>query len=159
MKEHTPALYRKLKSIADFYYLDGPIVVNSMEGFKEELGTEKVGKAWWVKAEDGSYPEFDATVDYVLDCYKNHGPFDGILGFSQGAGLGLFLAALQEKGDIATDFKFAISYSGFYPSDLTLQKVVDSRLISIPTVHFIGKKDDKVEPKSSEYSLHHCHYV
>ena len=102
-----------------------------MEGFKEELGTEsfyglivngrKVGKAWWVKAEDGSYPEFDATVDYVLDCYKNHGPFDGILGFSQGAGLGLFLAALQEKGDIATDFKFAISYSGFYPSDLTLQ--------------------------------------
>lgn len=112
-------------------YLDGPIVVNSMEGFKEELGTEsfygldvkgrKVGKAWWVKAEDGSYPEFDATVDYVLDCYKNHGPFDGILGFSQGAGLGLFLAALQEKGDIATDFKFAISYSGFYPSNLTLQ--------------------------------------
>ena len=38
-------------------YLDGPIVVNSMEGFKEELGTES----------------------------------------------------------------FAISYSGFYPSDLTLQ--------------------------------------
>lgn len=112
-------------------YLDGPIVVNSMEGFKEELGTEsfyglsimsrKVGKAWWVKAADGSYPEFDTTVDYVLDCYKNHGPFDGIIGFSQGAGLGLFLAALQEKGDIATDFKFAISYSGFYPSDVSIQ--------------------------------------
>ena len=102
-----------------------------MEGFKEELGTEhvhamrfmfrKVGKAWWVKAADGSYPEFDSTVDYVLECYKNHGPFDGILGFSQGAGVGLFLAALQEKGDIATDFKFAISYSGFYPSDVSIQ--------------------------------------
>lgn len=112
-------------------YLDGPITVNCMEGFKEELGTEysysmrftrrKVGKAWWVKAADDSYPEFDSTVDYVLECYKNHGPFDGILGFSQGAGLGLFLAALQEKGDIATDFKFAISYSGFYPSDVSIQ--------------------------------------
>ena len=49
MKERIPALYRKLKSIADFCrfgvlllilldYLDGPYVVNSMEGYKPELG-------------------------------------------------------------------------------------------------------------------------
>ena len=57
----------------------------------------------------------------MLKCYQEHGPFDGIFGFSQGAGLGLFLAALQDKGDIATDFKFVISYSGFYPSDVSIQ--------------------------------------
>lgn len=73
------------------------------------------------------YPQFDTTVDYVLEYCKNFGPFDGILGFSQGAGLGLFLAALQEKGDIATDFKFVISYSGFYPTDRVLQVVLISR--------------------------------
>lgn len=28
--------------------------------------------------------------------------------------------------------------------------MVDSRLVSIPTMHFIGKSDDKVDPKSSE---------
>ena len=49
MKERIPALYRKLKSIANFCkpyasfywridYLDGPYVVNSMEGYKPELG-------------------------------------------------------------------------------------------------------------------------
>lgn len=103
-----------------------------MEGFDSSLGTEydivfefmsrKVGKAWWIQdTTTGRYPQFESTVDYVLECYKEHGPFDGILGFSQGAGLGLFLVALQEKGDIATDFKFVISYSGFYPSDVTLQ--------------------------------------
>ena len=84
-----------------------------------------MGKAWWLHdKETHSYPEFESTVDYVLNCYKEHGPFDGILGFSQGAGLGLFLAALQEKGDIATQFKFVISYSGFYPSDISLQVAV-----------------------------------
>ena len=87
--------------------------------------SRKVGKAWWLHdKETHSYPEFESTVDYVLNCYKEHGPFDGILGFSQGAGLGLFLAALQEKGDIATQFKFVISYSGFYPSDTSIQVVI-----------------------------------
>lgn len=81
----------------------------------------KIGKAWWTKDDNNRYPQFDSTVDYVLDCYKNHGPFDGLLGFSQGAGLALFLTALQEKGDIATEFKFVISYSGFYPSDIVIQ--------------------------------------
>lgn len=80
-----------------------------------------MGKAWWIQDADKNYPQFNDTVDYVLKCYEENGPFDGILGFSQGAGLGLFLAALQEKGDIATDFKFVISYSGFYPSDISLQ--------------------------------------
>lgn len=52
MKERTPAIYRKLKSIANLCnvlysvtsldYLDGPIKVNSMEGYKPELGDEYV---------------------------------------------------------------------------------------------------------------------
>lgn len=28
---------------------------------------------------------------------------------------------------------------------------MDDRLVSIPSLHFIGKEDDKVDPKSSEY--------
>lgn len=52
MKERTPAIYRKLKSIANLCselcisysldYLDGPIKVNSMEGYKPELGDEYI---------------------------------------------------------------------------------------------------------------------
>lgn len=30
---------------------------------------------------------------------------------------------------------------------------MDDRLISIPSLHFIGKEDDKVDPKSSELVL------
>lgn len=92
------------------------------------INRRKVGKAWWLhNRELHTYPEFDAAVDYVLKCYKENGPFDGILGFSQGAGLGLFLAALQDKGDIATQFKFVISYSGFYPADISVQVVDPSQ--------------------------------
>lgn len=51
MKERTPAIYRKLKSVANLCnhliqnvylidYLDGPIKVNSMDGYKPELGDE-----------------------------------------------------------------------------------------------------------------------
>ena len=77
--------------------------------------------------------------------------------------MGLFLAALQDKGDIATDFKFVISYSGFYPSDVSVQvgegelperqKLLDNRSISVSSMHFIGKEDDRVDPQSSEYAF------
>lgn len=52
MKDRTPAIHRKIKSLADMCtmfqvflaidYLDGPVTVNCMEGFKPELGTEFV---------------------------------------------------------------------------------------------------------------------
>ena len=65
--------------------------------------------------------DVDSTVKYVVDYCKQNQPMDGILGFSQGAGLALYLIALQETGKIDTNFQFVVSYSGFYPSDPELQ--------------------------------------
>ena len=71
-----------------------------------------------------NYLQFQDTIDYVMKYCKEHGPFDGIIGFSQGAALGLFLLALQDVESLPYRFKFAVSYSGFYPKDKYLQVVL-----------------------------------
>ena len=84
----------------------------------------KIGKAWWNFREDHTYVDVDSTVKYVVDYCKQNQPMDGILGFSQGAGLALYLIALQETKAIDTNFQFVVSYSGFYPSDPDLQVTI-----------------------------------
>ena len=97
--------------------------------------------------------DVDSTVKYVVDYCKQNQPMDGILGFSQGAGLALYLIALQETGKIDTNFQFVVSYSGFYPSDPELQKVMDDHPLTTPSLHIIGKEDQIVDPARSEYYL------
>ena len=45
-------------------------------------------RSWWRASEDGSvYDGVDATLEYVISYMQENGPFDGVLGFSQGFGV------------------------------------------------------------------------
>ncbi|KAG5612725.1 hypothetical protein H5410_024006 [Solanum commersonii] len=44
------------------------------------------------------YDNFDKCLAYIQDCMIMHGPFDGLLGFSQGALISAALPGLQDKG-------------------------------------------------------------
>ena len=62
---------------------------------------------WWVKrvrgggsgntpASDIVYEGLEKTLDVVADCIRNEGPFDGAIGFSQGAAAAAMIASLLE---------------------------------------------------------------
>ena len=78
---------------------------------------------WWVRKGTGEKAilEYDipqTTFDYLHDYVIENGPFDGIIGFSQGAGLGGYIATdlnriLNLNLEQQPPLKFFISFSGF----------------------------------------------
>lgn len=78
---------------------------------------------WWVRTGSGSkgileYTIPEKTFTYLHDYVVANGPFEGIIGFSQGAGLGGYLARdfnklLKLTTEEQPPLKFFISFSGF----------------------------------------------
>uniref|UniRef100_A0A7C9DRD5 Rhodanese domain-containing protein n=1 Tax=Opuntia streptacantha TaxID=393608 RepID=A0A7C9DRD5_OPUST len=56
---------------------------------------------------------FDESLSYLKSIFSTRGPFDGILGFSQGAAMVALICAERGKLDLGLDFRFAILCSGF----------------------------------------------
>ena len=64
-------------------------------------------RSWWFNAEDNTFSGkclggpaigFEETLRLVENIVSEHGPYDGFMGFSQGACLVGLLAAMQQKG-------------------------------------------------------------
>lgn len=76
--------------------------------------------SWWDASQRDhgtrSYDGWRETMTYISQYLIENGPFDGLLGFSQGACLASLMVSLQEQNLEFTDcplFKFAILISGF----------------------------------------------
>ena len=107
-------------------------------------------------------PQSAATYRTALqdlkDFIASESPFDGLMAFSQGAGLAASLL-LQDSGDEPQRmFKYAIFLSGMLPCDpLALERgevcwvdpMVAGEVIEIPTIHMWGKNDHKYPVVSS----------
>ncbi|GAM18510.1 hypothetical protein SAMD00019534_016850 [Acytostelium subglobosum LB1] len=113
-KSKTAVLRKSLDDIADFIYIDAPHIVDEAKG----------SASWWRATGDGKeYRGWETTLDYIRNIFIKKGPFDGILGFSQGAVLGSLLCSISslnsdtsiERGDGYKDisFNFALLFSGF----------------------------------------------
>eukprot|EP01032_Pedospumella_encystans_P014493 gene14493-16638_t len=74
---------------------------------------------WYLKSmsNDGHYAGLDESIKLVLSTLIQEGPFDGILGFSQGAAMATRLAQLQHSTDQKL-FSFLILMGGVPPLDL-----------------------------------------
>lgn len=92
-------------------------------------------------------------MDTVRTAVKELGPFDGIMGFSQGAALVAILCALQEqKQEPDFNFRFAILVAGFRSTCSQHQRFYEGRLIAIPSLHVFGQ-DDRVIPEKMSQDL------
>ncbi|XP_050225798.1 rhodanese-like domain-containing protein 6 [Mercurialis annua] len=114
------------------------------------------GEALW-KVADGPFNPLqyqqqteglDVSVEYLRTVFSKEGPFDGILGFSQGAAMAASVCALERrlKGDI--NIRFAILCSGFA---LQLSDV-KSVTINCPSLHIFGStlgKDRQIANQAS----------
>ncbi|XP_059279680.1 uncharacterized protein LOC132033658 isoform X2 [Lycium ferocissimum] len=90
------------------------------------------------------YQNFDNCLAYIEECMIKHGPFDGLLGFSQGAILSGALPALQDKGVGLTKvpkIKYLIIISGAKLQNKPLAEKAYSSAITCPSVHFLGERD------------------
>lgn len=90
------------------------------------------------------YTNFDECLQYIEDYMIEHGPFDGLLGFSQGAILSAALPGLQEKGVALTKVpkvKFLIIIGGAKFRSATVAEKAYTSPIRCPSLHFLGETD------------------
>lgn len=88
----------------------------------------------------------------VREAVKTQGPFDGILGFSQGAAFVAMLCALQEqKLEPEFNFRFAIVIAGFRSACKEHDKFYTAPL-QIPSLHVFGL-EDRVIPDNMSRDL------
>ncbi|XP_015963131.1 uncharacterized protein LOC107487066 [Arachis duranensis] len=106
---------------------------------------------WFQANQDFSeYMNFEECLAYVEDFMVENGPFDGLLGFSQGAILAAALPGMRAQGialgKVKNKIKFLILISGakFGGNKFGAPKLASnafSKPIDIPSIHFIGETD------------------
>lgn len=94
----------------------------------------------------------DESLDAVRVAVKDLGPFDGILGFSQGAALVAMVCALQErKLEPVFNFRFAVLVAGFRSACTQHQHFYEDLQITLPSLHVFGQEDKVIpEPMSRD---------
>lgn len=167
------ALRNACREVADFYFPMGvhhvqalPSTTNPEPGpIDPTLPLEKQPRAWWVREDNSDkYVGWEQSAVYLRKYCADHGPFDGVLGFSQGASVtAVFSAAMQRPGVVpetseplqSEPLKFAIIVSGFVPKDAGRGALFDKPL-DLPTLHVMGREDAIVENSSSEALAQRC---
>ncbi|KAF3445981.1 hypothetical protein FNV43_RR11159 [Rhamnella rubrinervis] len=127
----------------DLVYPDGPFPAlgkSDVEGIFDPPYYE-----WFqFNKEFTEYTNFDECLQYIEDFMVENGPFDGLLGFSQGAILSGGLPGLQAKGVALTKvpkIKFLIIIGG---AKFRAPEVADNAYASpveCPSLHFLGETD------------------
>ncbi|KAM0952565.1 putative serine hydrolase FSH, alpha/Beta hydrolase [Dioscorea sansibarensis] len=90
------------------------------------------------------YNRLDECLVYIEDLLIKHGPFDGILGFSQGSILAAAVTAMQIKGTSSKKFpkvKFVVTMSGARFTVPEVAERIYPDKITCPSVQFLGDID------------------
>ncbi|OMO72987.1 Serine hydrolase FSH [Corchorus olitorius] len=129
----------------DFVFLDAPFPA-------QDQGFDPPYYEWFQTNEDFTeYTNFEECLAYIEDYMIYNGPFDGFLGFSQGAVLSAALPGMQRDGLALTKvskIKFLILISGakfggskFGHTKLSLTLTAFSSPLELPSLHIIGDLD------------------
>ncbi|KAK4406770.1 Rhodanese-like domain-containing protein 6, partial [Sesamum angolense] len=82
---------------------------------------------------------FEKSIKYLKTVFSEAGPFDGILGFSQGAAMAALVGAHREKLKGEMDFRFVVLCSGFA---VNMTEYAEGS-INCPSLHIFGCKEGK----------------
>ena len=128
---------------------------------------------WWRRSDTSDPPEYvglDRGLETVAQVLESEGPFDGVMGFSQGAALAGMVASLLEgqsrkqafekarqKSSMAIQYpasfegldhpplKFCAAYCGFKAPGERYRGFYEDPNIQTPVCHFIGSLDSVVD--------------
>ncbi|CCU99871.1 unnamed protein product [Malassezia sympodialis ATCC 42132] len=132
-RKRLMALQKECKDIAEFVFANGPHHVQAFPNAANpdppppspDDPLEKQPRAWWMSREEG-YVGWESAIQSLAQLSREQGPFDGVLGFSQGGTAAAVVAASIEHPELlpenleaiqTTPLKFMISVSGFRPND------------------------------------------
>ncbi|GAN01100.1 ovarian cancer-associated gene 2 protein homolog [Mucor ambiguus] len=151
-RKKTAVARKSVEDLADFVYITGPHHISpptySTIAEREEAAKEESSEG------------FKESIEYVKDVLIKEGPFDGIMGFSQGGCFAALLTELLEDRTYFPDlisptfehppFKFSIIVAGFKP---TMQEATNIMLnkdkpVKTSSMHFIGDLDTLVLPEA-----------
>ncbi len=151
----TKTIAKEFKKVGiEPVYADGYV---SLPIPTDEKPGREGAKAWFVYNPDSpsdftTYLDpvtWSGSVEALIALEEMHGPFDGVLGFSQGAVAAHILLASQP---LKNPFKFGVMISGFaakmpLPFDRPDHALGPGpELIEVPSVHVSGKMDTSVPP-------------
>eukprot|EP00899_Mesostigma_viride_P010832 jgi/Mesvir1/19750/Mv13056-RA.1 len=148
------AKWHQLDDILEVVCLDGPFPAEAPPEPEVARTFDPPYYEWYnvdkeaFENETTHYKGLKETLTYINDYARLHGPFDGVLGFSQGAALAALVCLLQRKGDIMTDvppLRFCMIVSGLRIFDSSMTEIFDKEkyawLWDMPSIHFLGEKD------------------
>ncbi|RNA15578.1 leucine rich repeat [Brachionus plicatilis] len=150
LKKRTSNLAKVLRECnVKVAYLDGTHPYRSGNGNNSDsVSAIESQRAWYQYDENNKvYIGLEESIEYVLNYVKLHGPFIGIIGFSQGAVLASLLTKLNPNL-----FHFVIIISGFKPQDLKYGKFIFSTdcPFDFASMHIYGKNDRMITRDRSE---------
>ncbi len=141
---------------ARLIYPQGPIeapeeeVLAMLDMFQVSMpdGSIGAGKNWcWYRATTDKPPQYlflDETLKMLMRLCETEGPFDAVLGWSQGAVMAAIMAGLQKQTP-GYDFglKWLVLCGGFLPGDEKIKNLFAEPL-PYPSLHVVGKKEPEV---------------
>ncbi|OXB73402.1 UNVERIFIED_CONTAM: hypothetical protein H355_017056 [Colinus virginianus] len=142
--QRTGSLRKALRGRAELLAIDAPHLVPAIEG---EAGDDPP-RGWWF-SRPGTFEASEAaeqpagleeSLEAVARALEERGPFDGLLGFSQGAALAAMVCALRARGDRRFPVAFAILVAAFAsraPAHLHFYR----EPIALPSLHVVGDTD------------------
>ncbi|CAI2350709.1 unnamed protein product [Caenorhabditis sp. 36 PRJEB53466] len=153
-RQKTGSTRKLVKSLADFEFVNG---IHSV-AVDEHAETSR---AWWFSNEEAmSFSSretsevavgFEESVAAVVKFIEENGPFDGLLGFSQGASMVHLLIAKAQAGEInLPGIRFAVFFSGFLSLSSKHEHLTTLQIKDIPSLHVFGDADEIVARPKSE---------
>ncbi|KAJ3168581.1 Ovarian cancer-associated protein 2 [Geranomyces variabilis] len=140
------AVIRKdLKHVADFDFISAPHIVSPDQIPGPVEATDGDGpRSWWNPTATPS--GLDASLSLISQTWSTASPpYDGILGFSQGATMAaLALPTLDPPA------RFTLHFAGFYPIDPAQMALLSAIPTTLPSLHVMGRADAWVTPARSE---------
>ncbi|XP_030369356.1 esterase GA18864 [Scaptodrosophila lebanonensis] len=140
---------------AEFVFINAPHVAQPFEASSPALPEQR---SWWANKDDGSFKGtnkggpaygFQESLRVVEEAWKKDGPFQGLLGFSQGACFVGLICGLAKKKLTSIRPEFAVLASGFISGSLVHMSAYEER-ITIPTLHIYGLTDEIISKDMSE---------
>uniref|UniRef100_A0A1I7WSK9 FSH1 domain-containing protein n=1 Tax=Heterorhabditis bacteriophora TaxID=37862 RepID=A0A1I7WSK9_HETBA len=98
-REKLGGLRKQFKKIAHFEFINAPLIPNV--SVTEDRGA---GRGWWFSKQENVFSSRDVTniatgfeesVKTICQYIDKNGPFDGVLGFSQGASMAHLILAME----------------------------------------------------------------
>ncbi|XP_064648084.1 esterase OVCA2-like [Lineus longissimus] len=163
-RERTGAFRKIVKKQADLVFINAPNIVPPFENAEGDSVNAADQRGWWFSREDDYFlakersdccKGYEESLEVIKTAFEEQGPFDGVLGFSQGGSMVSLLCGLREQNpDSPFKFDFAILVASFQ-SRSSQHDILYSKPITLPTLHVFGDTDKVIQKEMSEELLPH----